>query len=102
MRVISLIQGAKLTSFPSCKDRHAYSERALSNSNCRKEKRDGPVFHRHSVHPATEFSGKNSGPLNNEINSRPGSQYRLRDEAANDKHDEGVERGVVASVFMRR
>ena len=32
--------------------------------------------------------------------SRPSCQYRLRDEGANDKHDERVKRGAVASVFV--
>jgi hypothetical protein len=33
--------------------------------------------------------------------SGPGGQYRLRDEGANDKHDESVKGGAIASVFVR-
>lgn len=96
VRVVSLTQGPNLTSFLCCQNRHPYPDRALSKSDCREKNRDGDVFHRDGVHPTAAFSAH--GP-NNERNSRPGGQYRLRDEAAKDKHDEGVKRGVAASVF---
>lgn len=97
---VSPTQASNLTSILSCKDRHGYPEYALSNSNGRKKKCDGDVFHRHGIHPTIMFSGTGSQVQNNEKNSRPDSQYRLRCEGADDKHDERVKRGAVASVFM--
>lgn len=87
--IVHLIQGPDPTSLPSCINRHDYPQHTLSNGNGRKPNRDGDVFHCDGVHPATVFSGTDLELLE-ERNSQPSSQYRLSDEGANDKHDEGV------------
>ena len=89
MGVAASSPGPNLTSILCCKDRHAYPEHTLSNSDGPKENRDRDVFHRYGIHPTTVFSATDSGLLNTEKNSRPGSQYRLCGEGTNDKHDEG-------------
>lgn len=88
------------TSLHRRKSYHPYTEYKLTSGYNRKSKGDGDVFHRHGVYPTTTFSEINSQLPTDKRGSQPDRQNNLREEGANDKHSEGVPRGLPASVFI--